>query len=129
LLIRFLLDIVASAHDGRQLVYSETIRLAMDYIEVSSDRVLPLSDVAQRARLSLPRFKSKFKHEVGIPPADYILRGKIARATQWLRDTDKSVTDIAMRLGFPSSQYFATVFRRYTRHSPRQARTVRVFLS
>lgn len=35
-----------------------------------------------------------------------------------LRGTRRTVTDIAFDVGFSSSQYFATVFRRYTALAP-----------
>jgi AraC-like DNA-binding protein len=39
-------------------------------------------------------------------------------ACQLLRRTAMSVTDIALSVGFNSSQYFSTVFRRYTGRTP-----------
>ncbi len=74
------------------------------------------------AHLSLSRFKARFKNEVGLPPADFIMRGKIERARQLLAAGDLSVTQIAMRLGFSSTQYFATAFKRHTGKTPSQAR-------
>lgn len=124
LLLRFLLDVVASAYEFQPAVYSAQIRAVMAYIDARLEEPLPLAGLAQRAGLSLSRFKSKFKQEVGVPPGDYISRRRIERAAQLLYETEDSVTDIAMRLGFPSSQYFATVFKRYTLCSPRSARAV-----
>jgi AraC-like DNA-binding protein len=46
----------------------------------------------------------------------------VARAAELLRTTRRSVTDIAFDVGFSSSQYFATVFRRYTTLSPAEYR-------
>lgn len=52
-----------------------------------------------------------------------MLRLKIAEAVRMLeRNQDLSVTAIAHELGFSSSQYFATVFRRYLRVSPGELR-------
>lgn len=126
LLLRFLLDTIASAHAPHQPAYSTHIRSTLTHVAASLDRPLPLAKLAQRAQLSLPRFKAKFKQEVGIPPADYIAQRKVERAAQLLYETKRTVTDIALQLGFSSSQYFATVFKRYTRHSPREARTLRL---
>jgi AraC-like DNA-binding protein len=60
--------------------------------------------------------------------ADYTTRCRVEQAAKLLHETKRSVTDIAMDLGFSSSQYFATVFKPYTRCSPRTARRSRVFL-
>jgi two-component system response regulator YesN len=57
-----------------------------------------------------------------VPPADYVSRQKVARATDLLRKTGMPVTQIATNLGYSSSQYFATAFRRYTGKTPSVAR-------
>ena len=38
------------------------------------------------------------------------------------KDEERSVTDIALECGFATSQYFATVFRRHCRCTPREYR-------
>jgi AraC-like DNA-binding protein len=72
------------------------------------------------ARLSESRFKSRFKAEIGVPPAEYWLRQKIERATEMLKT--RRVTEVAHELGFSSSQYFATAFKRYTLMNPSRYR-------
>ena len=44
---------------------------------------------------------------------------RIEKAKAMLRETDVDVTDISSRLGFSSSQYFATVFLKTTGLTPR----------
>ena len=53
----------------------------------------------------------------------------LAQAARQLYETDATVTAIAMALGFSSTQYFATAFKRYTRHSPGQAQRRRVHVA
>jgi len=55
---------------------------------------------------------------VGVPPGEYILRQKIKKAEQELTGSERDITEIAYDLEFSSSQYFATVFRRYAGCSP-----------
>ncbi len=126
LLIRFVLDVIASAYASQSAMRSAQIRAAITRVEASLEEPLLLSALAKQVGLSLPRLKSKFKQEVGVPPADYILRRRIECSAQLLYETNDNVTDIAMRLGFSSSQYYATVFKRYTLHSPRDARVQRL---
>jgi AraC-like DNA-binding protein len=128
LLLRFLLDVVNSAYKSQPATHSAKIQAMMDHVEANLEWPLVLSELARHVGMSLPRLKSKFKQEVGIPPADYIMRRRVERAAQLLYETKDTVLDIAMRLGFSSSQYFATVFKRYTLHSPHEARTQRLKL-
>ena len=51
-------------------------------------------------------------------PGVYILREKIDAARHRLGNPKKNITTIAFELGFPSSQYFATVFKQFTGRSP-----------
>ena len=73
------------------------------------------------ARLSPSRFKGLFKEKLGIPPAEYALRLRIAEARRRLAAGNATVTGVALDLGFSSSQYFASSFKRLTRITPREA--------
>jgi AraC-like DNA-binding protein len=78
-----------------------------------------MATLASAAGLSVSRLKSKFRRQIGIPPMEFVTRRKISLAMNRLRDNpDETVTQIAMDLGFASSQYFASVFRRITNRSP-----------
>ena len=55
----------------------------------------------------------------GSSPKDYWLRMRVECAARRLRKSPGlTVTDVAYEFGFSSSQYFATVFRRYLGVSP-----------
>lgn len=83
------------------------------YFDASSD------ELAKVAGLSQARFHVHFKRVTGSSPKDYWLRLRVERAAKRLREAhDLSITEIAHEFGFSSSQYFATVFRRYLGVSP-----------
>jgi AraC-like DNA-binding protein len=78
-----------------------------------------MDDLAAEAGLSPTHFRRIFQREVGLPPTEYVARRRIHRAKQLLsRPRPPSVLDVAMTVGFGSSQYFATVFKRYTGVTP-----------
>lgn len=79
-------------------------------------------DWAREARLSTTHFHDRFRRETGFSPADWRTRQRIRVAKGLLGDPSLSVTDVAMRCGFSTSQYFATAFRRLTGASPRDYR-------
>jgi AraC-like DNA-binding protein len=91
-------------------------------IESRSSEDLRMEDLARIAGYSLSWFKMRFKEEIGISPRQFILRTKIDMACRRLLASDEPISKIAGDLGFPTSQYFATVFRRLTRVSPRRYR-------
>jgi AraC-like DNA-binding protein len=80
-------------------------------------------ELAGLAGLSHARFHIHFKRVTGSSPRDYWLRLRVERAAQrLLRAPQLTVTQVAHEFGFSSSQYFATVFRRYLGVSPNEHR-------
>jgi transcriptional regulator GlxA family with amidase domain len=64
------------------------------------------------------RLFEQFKRGTGMTPTDYLLRVRVERARELMADTSRSLTEVAHATGFSSSQYFSTVFRRYTGMAP-----------
>ncbi len=118
----FLLRVVGLACADDTTRRPASLRPVLDHIDRHLDQPLPLPELAAKAGLSLPRFKARFKDEHGVPPGEYVMRARVARAQQLLRNTNLPITQIAFPLGFPSSQYFATVMKRYLRQTPRALR-------
>lgn len=116
--VGFLLRVVELARPDGAERQSASLQPVLHHIEACLDQPLPLRELAAMAGLSLPRFKARFKDEQGVPPGEYVLRARVQRAVQLLQTTRLPITEIAHALGFSSSQYFATVIRRYTRETP-----------
>ncbi|WP_437231204.1 helix-turn-helix transcriptional regulator [Planctomicrobium sp. SH661] len=57
-----------------------------------------------------------------MPPNDFLQRLRIKQAQTDLLETDLSITEIAFNNGFSTSQYFSTVFRKYTGDTPARFR-------
>lgn len=98
-----------------------SLKPILDWIEGRLTEKVSVPEAAERAGLSESHFKARFRKETGIPPAEYILRRKIEKAKEVLaRQKDEGrITELAHALGFSSSQYFATAFRRIAGVSPR----------
>lgn len=103
------------------------IARALAWIEAHLSEPLDATDLAAGSALSPGRFYEVFREATGTTPKDYILSRKIELAAARLAlEPGASVTEVAYALGFSSSQYFATVFRRYRGMSPSQARAADV---
>lgn len=101
---------------------SKEIQRTLDYIEHNYKEALQLKELAKIAGYSLSRFKIKFKEEVGITPADFIIFRKVEYAKYLLKKTNTSITEIAFDAGFSSSNYFGTAFKRLSNLTPSQYR-------
>ena len=118
LLLEYLTLTIQASRQGMLGSASPLMQRVLRYIDDHLGEPVRVSLLAQAARLSESRCKARFKREMGVPPAEFWLRKKIERAIELLKT--HTVTDVAYSLGFSSSQYFATVFKRYTRVNPSQ---------
>lgn len=92
---------------------------------IEEDPALRLSNeqLAVEAGLSESHFYRVFRESIGQSPAAYIERVRMDCACRMLDQSSTSITDIALDLGFKTSQHFATVFKKYIGMSPRAWRT------
>jgi AraC-like DNA-binding protein len=98
------------------------VAAAMALIEDRLAEPLTVHELAAAVQLSTAQLHDRFLRETGYTPADYRARRRLARAKELLADPGLTVTDVALTLGFSTSQYFATFFRRFTGMSPRDHR-------
>jgi AraC-like DNA-binding protein len=95
---------------------------ARAFLEENLTRDLDINDVARAASLS-PFYLSRiFKARYGVPPYRYLINLRIDHASELLRDSSLTVTQICHRSGFNSLSHFITTFRRHTGVSPSQYR-------
>ena len=108
---------VAGRKIGPQRVSKSTL-LAMEFGRKNLTEEIGVNELARSAALSVSRFHTRFVEETGETPAEWLRRQRVLRAKELLLTSKRSVTELAHELGFPSSQYFATVFSKYTGLSP-----------
>ncbi|GKX30735.1 hypothetical protein SH1V18_32150 [Vallitalea longa] len=119
LVSELLLNIIECKNTHDTGYYNNTMQNITDYIEENIYSNISISELVAICGLSETRFKTKFKKQFGMPPHEYILRKKISTSKILLNSTDMTITDVAFTLSFSSSQYFATVFKRFTSISPK----------
>ena len=122
LILRFLLATLRASHHNRRAAPSPRIQRSLEHIAAHAGELPTVPQLARLVRLSPSRFKARFRAEVGLPPREHVLRHKLAVAQDRLRLPGATVTAVAHELGFSSSQYFATVFRRFTGLTPTRYR-------
>ena len=77
-----------------------------------------VAELAEAACLSESRFKGKFREQLGVPPGEYLLRRRIELGADMLVKKRKSITEVALDLGFSSAQHFSSTFKRFLGLSP-----------
>lgn len=96
----------------------DAITAAEDYLRRHLSEGLLMADVAKHLGVTRARLFEMFKRGTGMTPNDFLLQARIKKARELLLASDRTVTDIAFETGFSSSQYFSTVFRKYTGQAP-----------
>jgi len=81
-----------------------------------------LAELAASVNLSPFHFARAFKRSTGLPPHRFQQRLRMESARELLRTTQLSVTDIALRVGYGSSQALARAFRRDAGATPAEFR-------
>ena len=117
-LVRCILEVMHCSKRYQGMQCSPPIAAIVEQVKSCPELTYSLAGLAQEAGLSVSRFKVKFKEQMGIAPHEFILRCKMDAAKGLLAGEGRSVTETAMHLGFSTSQYFATVFKRFTQQTP-----------
>jgi AraC family transcriptional regulator len=94
------------------------LKRVLAYIEANIDRSISLSSLAHVADMSLYHFAGLFKRSTSLSPHQYVLQRRIQRAKQLLRETNNSILELSLSLGFEHPNNFARAFRRVTGVSP-----------
>jgi len=77
---------------------------------------------AEKCELSARRLASLTKKVFDLTPGQFIAKVRIDAATRFLRETDKSVSEIAHQCGFYDHSAFTRAFRKATGTTPRSFR-------
>src|SRR5205823_868192 len=97
--------------------------MARDFMEASLDRPVSVAEIASVACFSPFHFLRSFKQVFHETPHQYLTRRRIERAQDLLVQTELSVTNICLDIGFESLGSFSTLFRRHTGVSPERYRS------
>lgn len=81
-----------------------------------------IDELASFSGVSSSHFYRTFQEYTGEAPITFSERLRVKEACRQLAETADSVTDISHRLGYQSSQHFATVFKRFVGATPSQWR-------
>jgi AraC-like DNA-binding protein len=118
LMIRLIRDHDRALAHSKVASLSAEIRKAVERLDRNFGDPLSIPDLAASCGLSQSHFRQRFHKETGFTPTDYLSRQRIRLAKQLLRARRMAITEIAFKLGFQSSPYFAAVFKKLTGMTP-----------
>jgi AraC family L-rhamnose operon regulatory protein RhaS len=100
------------------------IQRALELLDADASGKASIAQLAREIGMRLPDFFRAFREETGTTPNEYRLRTRVKAAAELVADSALPISAIARKMGFSSSQYFATVFKKVTDYTPREYRKV-----
>lgn len=94
------------------------LRRAIAFMEANLQDPFDLTQLAQTVGMSPFHFSRLFKKATGLSPSHYFIRQRITKAQQLLQETDVSIIEVGMSVGYSSPSHFAQIFRREAGVSP-----------
>ena len=98
------------------------LRKIEDYVRAHFAESISIETLAELAELSPFHFSRVFKQTTGITPLQFVIRERMLQAQQLIRETPRSLIEIALEVGYTSPSHFAQVFRRTVGMAPTRFR-------
>ncbi|RXZ76584.1 response regulator [Paenibacillaceae bacterium] len=92
------------------------------FVKQHLDQAISRDDIARHVNLHPDYLSRLFKKETGKSLVEYIVEEKMAIAKELLLTTDRSVSDIAMCVGYSNFSYFSKIFKHEMQMNPNQFR-------
>ena len=99
------------------------LRKVEDYVREQLAEEISVERLAELVELSPFHFSRVFKQTTGMSPLQFVTRERITRAQQLVRETSRSLIEIALEVGYASPSHFAQVFRRVAGVTPTDFRS------
>ena len=93
-----------------------------DFVLENYQHVNDVSDFALLAHMSVRNFQRKFKEEFKWPVREWLNERRAERILRDIRNTDKSIAEIATSYGFATASYFTVFCKQYFGMTPSELR-------
>lgn len=105
-----------------QSLLHEKITEISRYIRMNVTEDLSLSSLAEKFYMSPYYLSHTFKELTAFTLTEYVQTVRIRQAQRLLKETNMSILDISIQVGFENFSHFGKVFKKVTQQSPRQYR-------
>jgi AraC family transcriptional regulator len=96
------------------------LRRTKEFIEANLGEDCGLAELAANVQMSPYYFSRLFKQSTNYSPHQFVIRKRIERAQQLLREGRLPIVEIATKLGFSDQSHFARVFRSLVGSTPKR---------
>ncbi|PEJ34306.1 AraC family transcriptional regulator [Peribacillus butanolivorans] len=104
--------------EGLNLPTDEWIEQITEWIEHHYSEPLTLNTLADISHGSPYHLQRLFKRMKGLSPTEYIQQLRLEKAIRMLESSEQPVTEIGLAVGFSSTPYFITLFKKKKGYTP-----------
>jgi len=104
--------------EGLNVPTEEWVEQIAGWIDTHYSEPLTLNKLADISHGSPYHLQRSFKRVKGISPTEYIQRLRLEKATWLLETSELPITEIGSAVGFSSTPYFMTLFKRKMGNTP-----------
>jgi AraC-like DNA-binding protein len=90
------------------------------FVEERSAAQITIQQLAEAVHLSCGHLSRVFRRTTGMTLEQFLIRQRVERAKRALLDPRFNVAEVAERCGFCNPAYFASVFKKYAKCTPRE---------
>ena len=95
---------------------------SLEYIRSNFTSDISAETLARIESLSVSRYNALFIKYMGMPPIRYVIKLRMANACELLENTDMSVRQIGILVGYNDPHFFSKLFKKHVGSSPLQYR-------
>ena len=92
------------------------------YIRENLANEVSVADLAKTVGMSQYYFSKLFKMSTGTTPHQYVMRQRVERAQELLREGRSALAEVAAQVGFETQSHFTSVFRHLAGITPKRYR-------
>jgi AraC-like DNA-binding protein len=94
------------------------IAQALELVHEAPANPWSVDEIGRRVGMSRSSVAARFKQLLGMPPMQYVARLRLQKATRLLRETERSIAEIAREVGYESEPAFNRAFKRFVGQPP-----------
>ena len=102
--------------------YKSYYELALDYIHMNYRKDIDINEIAEHVGLSYSHLRKIFKDETGENIVNYVNNLRINESKRLLCQTNLTIREISINLGYNNDQSFVRFFKKYEGISPSEFR-------
>lgn len=125
LLIIFLSELIEEA--GKNIIISSNykemyIKKSLQFVENNYSSKISISEMAKSAGLNKNYFSTFFRENIGVTPQQYIIKYRINKACELMRNEGLNIGDISRSVGYDDTLGFSKIFKKDKGISPKKYR-------